>query len=287
MARNKEIRRRIKSVDNTRKITRTMQMVATSRMMRALERLNGARPFTRKLRDVMAQLAAAAPEAHPLLQPRTPVRSTAIFLVTANRGLCGGFNTNLVKRAREVLAEEEQASRPFVLHMAGKKGFQAFKFAGVEPASVHLDVTERPRYEDAVRLSRMLIDAYQKGEVDRIVLIHADYRNALSQPPTVVEFLPIPRPQAGPEHREVDYLFHPSREELVRQMVPLYLENLVYQALVESAASEQVARRNAMKSATENAEELVGSLTRAYNKARQAQITNEIAEIVGGAAALK
>jgi F-type H+-transporting ATPase subunit gamma len=287
MARNKEIRRRIKSVDNTRKITRTMQMVATSRMMKALERLNGAKPFTAKLRDVMSQLAAAAPDAHPLLQARDTIRATAVFLVTANRGLCGAFNANLVKQAREVLAAEKQAGHGVVVHVAGKKGIQALKFARQELASSYLDVTERPRYEDAVRLAKMLIDAYQEGVVDRVVLIHANYKNALSQPPVVVEFLPIPRAEARTEGRGVDYLFHPSREELVRKLVPLYLENLVYQALVESAASEHVARRNAMKSATENAEELVGSLTRAYNKARQAQITNEIAEIVGGAAAQK
>lgn len=286
MAKGRELKGRIKSVENTRKITRTMEMVATSKMKRAQDRVVAARPYAAALGEVLARLnSAELAERFPLLRRPARVRRAAVVLLTSNRGLAGGFNANLIKEARARVAGLEQQGATVDVHVVGRKGIGYFRYVGRALAAERTDITDRPTAEDAASLVDGLMADFVAGALDAVYVVHAKFNSALSTPPTTLQVLPVEPPAAGAARRR-DYLLTPSPEAILTELLPLYVRNTVYRALVETAAAEQGARRTAMKSATDNAGEILNLLKRTYNRARQAQITQEIAEIVGGAAAL-
>ena len=281
----KEVRRRIKSVDNTKQITKTMEMVATSKLKRATDRVRAAQPYSDALGVVVKSLYAPEfAERFPVLRQPEGIQKVAIVLITANRGLCGGFNANLIREAR-ILRESlrEKGIEPEI-HSVGRKGMVYFQFRKVELASRYNDVGDAPTVEDAQAIIGQLRGRFESGDLDQVFLVSAEYRSALSTPPRVVELLPI-RPPEGAVSAD-SYLLSPGADVILTRLLPAYIRNTVYKALVENAAAEQGARRTAMKSATDNAGEMLETLTRNYNRARQAQITQEISEIVGGAEGL-
>ena len=286
MAQAREVLRRIKSVRNTRKITRTMELIATSKLKRAMDRMVASRPYSDALRELLRSLRAPGLEQdHPLLRQPTETKRAAILLLTANRGFCGAFNANLIREARTKLEELEAAGVETELHIAGKKGLTFFRFRGREVASSTIAIGDAPTPEDAEALIASVRDKFESGALDAVYLVSARFRSAMSTPPNTQLVLPV-EPKEGA--RSVDaFLVSPPPVKLVGRILPRYLTSVVYRALVENAAGEQGARRAAMKSATDNAGEMIDTLTRSYNRARQAQITQEIAEIVGGAAALE
>lgn len=286
MAKGRELKSRIKSVEGTRKITRTMEMVSTSKLKRAQDRVIAARPYARALADVIADLySPALAEQFPLLRQPATVKRAAVLLITSNRGLAGAFNANLIRQARQLLAKLGSESTDTELHIVGRKGLGYFRYIGAAIASSRIDIGDRPRAEHATELVDGLMRDFVSGRLDAVYVVYAKYNSPLSTPPTTDRILPVTPPERkGPAR---DYLLFPSAQAILTQLLPLYVRNAVYRALVETAAGEQGARRTAMKNATDNAGEMLNVLRRTYNRARQAQITQEIAEIVGGAEALK
>jgi F-type H+-transporting ATPase subunit gamma len=292
MAKGRELKGRIKSVENTRKITRTMEMVATSKMKRAQDRVVAARPYATALGDVIARLySPELAERFPLLRQPAAVRRAAVILLTSNRGLAGAFNANLIREARGLVARLEQQGTTVDLHVVGRKGIGYFRYVGRAMVVQRTDITDRPTAEDAASLVDDLMQGFVAGTLDAVYVVYAKFNSALSTPPTTLQVLPVQPPtakHAGEEARwRHDYILAPSPEAILTELLPSYVRNSIYRALAETAAAEQGARRTAMKSATDNAGEMLNVLRRTYNRARQAQITQEIAEIVGGAAALQ
>lgn len=286
MAGAREVKRRIKSVENTGQITRTMELVATSKLKRATDRVYAARPYSSALTEVVRSLyAPELAERYPLLRRPAEVKRVAVLLLTANRGLAGGFNANLIREARLLLEDVRARGASAELHVAGKKGIAFFRFRGEPMATQRTDIGDYPTVADAESLIGPLRDAFESGRVDAVHVVASTFRSAMSAPPGVRELLPIR--SEGKSKGAGSFLLSPSSDLILERMLPLYLRNSVYTALVENAAAEQGARRSAMKSATDNAGEMLEHLTRSYNRARQAQITQEIAEIVGGSAALE
>lgn len=286
MAQGRELKSRIKTVENTRKITRTMEMVAASKMKRATDRVAAARPYALALAEVLGRLVRPEiTERFPLLRQPTETKRVALLLLTANRGLCGGFNTNLIREARARIAELEAKGAIVELHIAGKKGIAFFNYIGRAIASERIDIGDRPSAADAASLIDALTARFENGELDGVHITYAKFQSALSTPPTTEQVVPVVPPATDGTPR--DFLLSPNADTIVEALLPAYVRNLVYRALVETTAGEQSARRTAMKSATDNATDMITLLRRTYNSARQAQITQEIAEIVGGAAALE
>jgi F-type H+-transporting ATPase subunit gamma len=287
MAKARELRRRIRSVEKTRQITKTMEMVATSRLKRAQDRVVGARPYSQALADVLGDLLDPdLAERFPLL--RVPVgvpRRVVVIGLSSNRGLCGGFNANLIRETRSRLETLEAEGTEPELHLIGRKGIGFFRFIGRAAASQRQDIGDRPTLEHAEQVAAPLMARYVAGELDGVEIIFARYVSPLSTPPTRLQVLPLEAPARAGTRRVPPYILRPSAGVLLEALLPLYVRNQVYRALVETAASEHGARRTAMKSATDNAGDMIDTLRRSLNRARQAQITQEIAEIVGGAAA--
>jgi F-type H+-transporting ATPase subunit gamma len=311
MAKGRQLKGRIRSVANTRKITKTMELVATSKLKRAQDRVIAARPYADALREVIADLFTPdLADQFPLLrQPAPPAKGgpsrAAVILITSNRGLAGGFNSNLIKEARRRIESLEAAGYTVDLHGVGKKGIGFFKYLGRKLAVERLDVGDRPTAEHAGEVVAPLIDAYSAGELASVDLIQARFISALQTPPATIRILPVETVgqrggtadqrgsgEAGKEdgsrpRMTANYILAPNAQAILEQLLPLYVRNMVYRGLVETAAAEHGARRTAMKNATDNAGEILELLKRTYNRQRQAQITQEIAEIVGGAAALQ
>ncbi|MFQ5702547.1 MAG: ATP synthase F1 subunit gamma [Gemmatimonadales bacterium] len=297
MAKPRELRRRIKSVENTRQITRTMEMVATSRLKRAQDRVTAARPYAEALRQVISNLYSPdlVDRFDLLRQPERRSR-VALILLTSNRGLCGAFNGNLIREAKGRLTELEGQGIEVDLHGIGRKGIQYFRYVGRRLTSARDDIGDRPTAAHAVEVMEPLMRAFASRELDGVEVVFAKFNSALSTPPKLLSVLPIRSPEELSGGRTdgkaqsykgvANYILRPSAEEIVGAVLPLYIRNALYRALVETAASEQGARRTAMKNATDNAGEMLDRLRRSYNRARQAQITQELAEIVGGAEAL-
>jgi F-type H+-transporting ATPase subunit gamma len=310
MAKGRELKGRIRSVQNTRKITKTMELVATSKLKRAQDRVVAARPYAEALRQVIADLFT--PElAHqfPLLRRPAPPskggpRRAVVILLTSNRGLAGGFNSNLIKEARRRVESLESEGYEVDLYGVGKKGIGFFKYLGRKMTLERTDIGDRPTSEHAGEVVQPLIEAYEAGELASVDLVYARFISALQTPPTTVRILPVETagqgssgagaPLAGGQRETeqgqkmtANYILAPSAEAILEQLLPLYVRNAVYRGLVETAAAEHGARRTAMKNATDNAGEILELLKRTYNRQRQAQITQEIAEIVGGAATLQ
>jgi F-type H+-transporting ATPase subunit gamma len=286
MARARDVLRRINSVQNTRKITRTMEMVATSKLRRAQQRVHRARPFAERVAAVVENLITPEiAEIEPILRQPERIRRAAVILMTSNRGLCGAFNVNLIRKAREQLGYLEESGVETEFHVVGKKGIAYFRFRGVPMASTRTDITDAPTTEQARELVNPLAERFVAGELDAIYVVHAEFQSVMSTPPVSRRLLPVYVPEEGPE-RDAYYILDPSAEAILAKILPLYLTNVTYRALVENAAAEQGARRTAMKAATDNADDMLTNLRRDYNRARQAEITQQIAEIIGGAEAL-
>jgi F-type H+-transporting ATPase subunit gamma len=286
VAGSREVKRRIKSVENTRQITRTMELVATSKLKRATDRVYAARPYAAGLREIVAGLySPELSDRYPILRRPEKVQRAAVLLLTANRGLAGGFNANLIKQARNLLEELRGQGIETELHIAGKKGIAYFRFRGEEMLTKRTDVGDSPTIEDAESVVGPIRDRFERGEVDAVYLVSSQFRSAMSTPPHTRLLLPI---EGDPDAPSADvFILSPSGDMILERILPAYIRNAVYTAMVENAAAEQGARRTAMKSATDNAGDVLEHLTRTYNRARQAQITQEIAEIVGGSAALE
>jgi len=293
MAKGRELKGRIRSVESIRKITRTMEMVATSKLKRAQDRVVGARPYAQALAETIADLySPALAEDFPLLRQPRPAGENpsgsraAVLLLTSNRGLAGAFNTNLIREARALLARLEREGMQVELHVVGRKGAGFFRYIGRELASARTDISDRPTAEDAAALVDGPMADFIAHRLDAVYVVYAKYNSPLSTPPTAERILPVTPPVREAGRGQRDYLLFPSAQAILTELLPLYVRNAVYRALVETAAGEQGARRTAMKSATDNAGDMLNGLRRTYNRARQAQITQEIAEIVGGAEAL-
>jgi F-type H+-transporting ATPase subunit gamma len=286
MAKAREIGRRMKSVRSTRKITRTMEMVATSKLRRAQQRVVQARPYADRLASVVENLITPElAELEPLLRQPERIRRAAVLLITSNRGLCGAFNVNLIRKAREQMDYLHASDVDTELHVVGKKGIAYFRFRDVEMGTARTDIGDAPTPEQAHELIAPLAERFIREELDAIYIVHAEFRSIMSTPPTSRRLLPVQVPEERPT-REPYYILDPSAEEILERVLPLYIDNVTYRALVENAAAEQGSRRTAMKAATDNADDLLTSLRRQYNRARQAEITSQIAEIIGGAEAL-
>ncbi|HXV87354.1 MAG TPA: ATP synthase F1 subunit gamma [Gemmatimonadales bacterium] len=296
MAKARELHRRIRSVENTRQITKTMEMVATSKLKRAQDRVHAARPYANALAEVMAELYSPdLADRFPLLRrPQDPPRRVALILITSNRGLCGAFNGNLIREARQRVADLEGQGSVVELSGIGRKGIGYFRYVGRQLAFQRQDIGDRPSPAHAGEVMMPLMERFAAGDLDAVEVVYAQFRSALSTPPTVMRILPVSAPGGPADGRTggtraptANYILRPSAEEIVAAILPLYVRNQMFRALVETAAAEQGARRTAMKNATDSAGDMIDMLRRTFNRARQAQITQEIAEIVGGAEALK
>jgi F-type H+-transporting ATPase subunit gamma len=291
----KAIRKRIKSVTSTKKITKTMEMVATSKLKYAQDAVQASTPYSKLLRSMMAEVAARVEDrtAFPLLKEAADPKRTLLFVMTSNRGLCGGFNANLIRLGRRTYQAEVAAGRAVTLYVAGKKGIAALRWLGVPVEKKYTDLPDKPTYPDAEKFADDLTGPFLRGEVDRVLVVYPEFRSLGSQPPTVLTLCPLGGASEGTSLDAkagapggAEFLFEPSPLAILERLLPLYVRLTVYRVLVSTVASEQIARRTAMKLATDNADEMVTLLTRNYNKARQAMITQELAEIIGGAAAL-
>jgi F-type H+-transporting ATPase subunit gamma len=293
MAQTRELKRRIKSIKKTRQITKTMEMVSTSKLKRASDRVHAARPYAERLMEVIGRLMdPELRERFPILRTPAKVNRAAIVLITSNRGLAGAFNVNLIRESRKVAERVRANGAEVELHGVGRKGISFFKFLKQPMATARTDITDRPTVEDAMSVIEPLRERFERGELDEVYIVYAQFRSALSTPPGVIKVLPVEPPkeqkEQGSEGKWVNnYILSPSADEILNKLLPLYIRNAMYRALVETAAAEHGARRTAMKNATDNAGDILDVLNRTYNRARQAQITQEIAEIVGGAAALE
>ena len=286
MAGAREVKRRIKSVENTKQITRTMELVATSKLKRATDRVYAARPYAQGLQEIVSGLySRELAEKYPILRRPESVKRAAVLLLTANRGLAGGFNANLIRQARQLLEKLRAQGIETELHIAGKKGIAYFKFRGEPMMTQRTDISDRPSVEDAESLIGPIRERFETGAVDAVYLVSSHFRSAMSTPPQTRELLPIAGGEGAPSADT--YILSPSGDMILERILPAYVRNVVYTALVENQAAEQGSRRTAMKNATDNAGEMLEILTRTYNRARQGQITQEIAEIVGGSAALE
>jgi F-type H+-transporting ATPase subunit gamma len=291
---SKAIRKRIKSVGSTKKITRTMEMVATSKLQRTQGRVLASRPYQQGMRTLVEALSSAVESlaVSALFEQRTPAKRVLVLLLTSNRGLCGGYNSNLIRMCREHVRSLEESGVEVILHVAGRKGVMGMRYARVPVAESRTDLSDSPTYAEAQSVASRLLDAFLSRDVDRVDIVFADFRSAGSQPPTAVTLLPAGGGAAEKDAKDTkphadEYLFDPDAGAIFKALGAVYTTNAVYRMLLSAVASEMLARRVAMKSASDNADDMERSLTRDYNRARQAGITQEIAEIVGGAAALE
>jgi F-type H+-transporting ATPase subunit gamma len=287
MASGKEIRGKIASVKNTQKITRAMEMVAASKMRKAQDRMRASRPYADKIRNVIHHLAQAHPEyQHPYLISHEPKR-IGFIVVSSDRGLCGGLNTNLFRTLLRTMREWDEKGIPIELCTIGQKASAFFRRFGGKIVAQATHLGDSPHVEDLIGAIKVMLDNYQDGNVDRLYLVFNEFINTMTQRPTVEQLLPVNVVKVDEKlEHHWDYLYEPEASQVLGQLLVRYIESLVYQGVVENIACEQAARMVAMKAASDNAGNLIDDLQLAYNKARQAAITQELSEIVSGAAAL-
>ncbi len=288
MAGSKEIRTKIKSVENTRKITRAMEMVAAAKMRRAQERMRAARPYADKIRQVAAHLAHASSEyKHPFLIKRDKIKNVGVILVTSDKGLCGGLNTNMLRLVVNKMKEFEATGAGIRVLPIGNKGFSFMQRIGAHIQSHLTGLGDTPHMENLIGTVKVMLDAYVAGEVDAIYLSYNHFVNTMKQEPVFEQLLPLSGDLMTEKTGATwDYIYEPDAKVVVDQLLMRYMESLVYAAVTENQASEQSSRMVAMKAASDNAKTVIGELKLVYNKARQAAITKEISEIVSGAAAV-
>jgi F-type H+-transporting ATPase subunit gamma len=287
------LKRRIKSVQSTKKITRAMELIAASRIVRAQQRVAAARPYAEEITKVIENLAAGgAGLAHPLLDERENVGTVGYVVITADRGLAGAYNANVIRLAERSLKRAQNEGKDYSLILVGKKGESYFRYRNYKIDASFEGMGDQPTYEDARQVAAKVIEAYEEGRVDRVELVFTRFLSVGSQRPVVHRFIPLDR-SAIEEKTEAhegptaDYEFEPEPSEILSRLLPRYVEARLYSAMLDAAASEHAARQRAMKSATDNAEDLITRLSRQMNRARQDAITTEIMEIVGGAEALR
>ncbi len=289
MASARDLKKQIRSVSNTTKITRTMEMVATAKSKRAQGRVESALPYTDKLRSILASLKDAGTIAHALLEERE-VKRSALLILTANRGLCGGYNANVLSAAEKWHREEISAGREADIYVVGRKGVARLRYLRIESHRQYTHFGDEPSFAEVDEVASEFLARFLSGELDRVVAASTRYISAANQRVELAQILPIPgeTEDAGDETAggEVDYLFEPDRETILKTLLPLSVKQSVYRLFLEAAVSEHIARRVAMKNASDNAEEMLGFYRRKYNRERQAGITQQIMEIVGGAEAL-
>jgi F-type H+-transporting ATPase subunit gamma len=286
MANAKEIRTQIKSIRNTAKITKAMEMVAAAKMRKAQERMAASRPYAERIRTVIGHLMQARPDyRHPFMQEREP-RRVGFIIVSTDRGLAGGLNANLFRRTLRELSEWRAKGVEVEICLIGRKAAQFFRRLDVDIVASLQDLGDIPRVQDLLGAIQVMLNGYSEGRLDRLFLVHNVFVNTMSQKPTVVTLLPAQTEDAEQLQKHWDYIYEPSSTELIEGVLARYIESQVYRGAVENVACEMAARMVAMKSATDNAGKLIDGLQLAYNKARQAAITQELAEIVGGAAAV-
>jgi F-type H+-transporting ATPase subunit gamma len=287
MASGKEIRNKIKSVESTRKITKAMEMVAASKMRKAQDRMRAARPYGEKIRRVAANLSHALTEyKHPFLIKRDPVQSVGFILVTSDKGLCGGLNTNVLRLAVSHMKELDARGTRYQATCIGNKGLGFMQRVGGKVVSNVIGVGDTPHLEKLIGPVKVQLDAYLKGEIDALYIGYTRFINTMKQEPVFEQLLPLSGEAVGSAKTKWDYVYEPDSKAVIDDLLIRYVEALIYQAVAENMASEQSARMVAMKSASDNAKTVIGELKLVYNKTRQAAITKELSEIVGGAAAV-
>ena len=301
MAKTRAIVKRRKAIRNIRKITRTMELIATARFKKALDRATEAEAYTRKIAELAADLSASATNiSHPLLQTRPEVKSNLLLVITSNRGLCGGYNASLIREASARVRQIKEDGGALHLELSGKRAIAYFRFQRVEADEKFTHFEDKPKFEEVEALADRYIQGYISGRYDRIEVVYMKFLNAARQTPVAETLLPLSsveaatqlatrKRSAGEEVRSspVEYEFLPNAQDILEELLPVSFKVRLFKCFLDAAVSEQIARRVAMKAATENAGDIIKSLTRQYNRARQAQITKEIAEVIGGAEALK
>jgi F-type H+-transporting ATPase subunit gamma len=284
---SKEIRTKIKSVQNTRKITKAMEMVAASKMRKAQERMRAARPYGDKIRNVAAHISHANPEyRHPFLVERDSVQKVGIIIITTDKGLCGGLNTNVQRMAMNKMKEWEAQGEKFEVCAIGNKGFGFMQRLGANVVSQVTGMGDRPQMDKLIGAIKVMLDGYTEDRFDKLVVFYTKFINTMKQEPVMEQLLPLSGDKLGSPEGSWDYLYEPDAKAVLDQVLTRYIEAIVFGAVSENMASEQSARMVAMKAASDNAGNVINELTLVYNKARQAAITKELSEIVSGAAAV-
>jgi F-type H+-transporting ATPase subunit gamma len=287
MAGSKEIRTKIKSVENTRKITKAMEMVAASKMRKAQDRMRASRPYAEKIRNVAAHLSFANPEyKHPYLVKRAVVKNVGLIVVSSDKGLCGGLNTNMLRLSVNQMKSWESEGKSIAVSAIGNKGLGFMNRVGANVKSHITGLGDVPHLEKLIGTIKVMLDAYEAGEIDQLYISYTKFINTMKQEPVMEQLLPLSGERLGSPKGTWDYIYEPDPKTVVDQLMTRYVESIVFNAVAENMASEQSSRMVAMKSASDNAKEVIGDLKLVYNKARQAAITKEISEIVGGAAAV-
>jgi F-type H+-transporting ATPase subunit gamma len=286
MPSGKEIRNKIKSVENTRKITKAMEMVAASKMRKAQERMRAARPYGEKIRRVAANLSHALTEyRHPFLT-RREIKRAGLIVITSDKGLCGGLNSNVLRQVLIRMKEWDTTGVKLSVTCVGNKGLGFMQRAGANIVSQVVGLGDTPRLEKLIGPVKVLLDAFIAGELDAVYIANTRFINTMKQEPSIEQLLPLSGEEVGASPSRWDYVYEPDAKTVIDNLLVRYVEALIYQAVAENMASEQSARMVAMKSASDNAKNVIGELKLVYNKARQAAITKELSEIVGGAAAV-
>lgn len=287
MAGSKEIRTKIKSVQNTRKITKAMEMVAASKMRKAQDRMRAARPYAEKIRNVAAHISHANPEyRHPFLIERDTVKKVGIIIITTDKGLCGGLNTNIQRLALNQMKQWESEGESFEVCCIGNKGLSFMQRLGANIVSQVTQLGDRPHLEKLIGAVKIMLDGYTNDRFDRLLIFYTKFINTMKQEPVCEQLLPLSGERLGVPEGSWDYIYEPEAKGVLDQVLTRYIEAIVYQGVAENMSSEQSARMVAMKSASDNAANVIDELTLIYNKSRQAAITKELSEIVGGAAAV-
>ena len=289
MAKTRAIVKRRKAIRNIRKITRTMELIATARFKKAFDRAVEAEAYTRKIAELAADLSASATGiTHPLLEKHEVVKNSLLLVISSNRGLCAGYNGSILREAMGRIRQiRGETGVTLHLELSGKRAIAYFRFQHIAAAATFTHFEDKPRFEETEELANRYIAAYTAGQLDRVEVCYMRFLNAAHQVPTVETLLPLSSVSSEPAAAPVEYEFLPSAADILEEILPVSFKVRLFKCFLDAAVSEQIARRVAMKAATENAGEMIKTLTRQYNRARQAQITKEIAEIIGGAEALK
>lgn len=287
MAGSKEIRTKIKSVENTRKITKAMEMVAASKMRKAQDRMAAARPYAEKIRQIAAHLSHAQSEyKHPFLVARDKVKNVGLIVVTSDKGLCGGLNTNVLRTSISQMKSWEKEGKKVQVSTVGNKGLGFMTRVGADLKSNITGLGDQPELENLLGSIKIMLDAYINGDIDELYICYTKFINTMKQEPNLDQVLPLNGDKLGSPDSSWDYLYEPDSKTVIDELITRYIESYIYHAVTENMASEQSARMVAMKAASDNANTVIDDLKLVYNKARQAAITKEISEIVGGAAAV-
>ncbi len=292
MAKARAIIKRLKAVRNVRKITRTMELVATARFKKAMDRATQAAAYTRKITEIVADLSATiagSPSSftHPLLQRRETEKKSILLVITSNRGLCGGYNGGVLRHAQARIRQSTADGLPLDIEVSGKRGIGFFKFQKISTAASYTHFEDKPAFDEVDVLAQRYIDQFIRGEIDRLDVAYTQFETMSRQKAVIQTLLPIGKLQTTEQKSKIEYEFLPSPKEILEEIVPASFKARLFKCFLDAAVSEQIARMVAMKSATENADGMIRSIRAQYNRARQSQITSELSEIIGGAAALE